>query len=168
MPIFSDNAPRIKVYASSHQTLTLHGSSAGNKIMQYNTTEFNNGPSGFYSYNGATGYASKSYSIQCGQNGQYHIETSILCNRTTTSGYLHCYIFSYNSSGTTVQSTLANHDTDAGPGTAGWSQKQGTATLSVPTNGIVQATWYMYANTCSTYVSHSGESYCYLQLTHLT
>ena len=83
MPIFSDNAPRIKVYASSHQTLTVHGSSAGTKIMQYNSTLFNNGPTGFYNYNSSSGYGSSTnrpYSIQVGQNGQYHIEASILCN----------------------------------------------------------------------------------------
>ena len=171
MPIFSDNAPRIKEYASSHQTLTVHGSSAGTKIMQYNSTLFNNGPTGFYNYNSSSGYGTSTnrpYSIQVGQNGQYHIEASFLCNRTTTSGYLHCYIFSYNSEGTTQFSVLANHDNDAGPGQAGWSHKKASTILSVPTNGIVQATWYMYANTCSTYISHSGESYCYLQVTHLT
>ena len=37
MAIFSDACPRIKVYASAHQTLTLHGSGAGAKYMQYNT-----------------------------------------------------------------------------------------------------------------------------------
>jgi len=168
MPIFSDNAPRIKVYANSHQTLTLLGSSAGNKIMQYDNTEFNNGPGGFYSFNGATGYASKPYSIQVGQNGQYLIETSILCNRTTTSGYLHSYIYSYNSSGTTVQSALSNHDNDAGPGQSGWSHKKGSQILSVPANGIVQTFWYMYANTCSTYISHQGSSYCWMQVTHIS
>ena len=58
MPIFSDNAPRIKVYANSHQTLSIHGTSAGNKQMQYDNVLYNNGPTGFYSWNGATGYAS--------------------------------------------------------------------------------------------------------------
>lgn len=168
MPIFSDNAPRIKWYSSVHQTLTLHGSSTGSKIMQYNTVEFNNGPSGFYNTNGATGYASKSYSIQCQQNGQYLIQSSILCNRTTTSGYLHCYITSYNSSGSVVQSLLANHDRSAGPGQSGWSHKVESAILSVPANGIIQTYWHMYANTCSTYISHSGSNYCYIQVTHIT
>ena len=168
MPIFSDNAPRIKVYANAHQTLTLHGSGAGNKIMQYDTTEFNNGPSGFYNWNGATGYASKSYSIQCQQNGQYLIETSILANRTTTSGYIHCYIYSYNSSGSAVQSTIANHDRDAGPGQAGWAHKVERAILSVPASGIIQTYWYMYANTCSTYISHLGSGYCWMQVTHIS
>ena len=171
MPIFSDNAPRIKVYASSHQTLSLHGSDSGSRIMQYNSTEFNNGPSGFYNWNGASGYGTSTnrpYSIQVGQNGQYHIEAAILANRTTTSGYLHCYIYSYNSAGTAVQSTLANHGQDAGPGQAGWAHYHGSAILSVPANGIVQAYWYVYASTCSTYISHSGASYVYLQVTHLT
>ena len=168
MPIFSDNAPRIKVYANSHQTLGVHGSGAGNKTMQYSNVEYNNGPTGFYSWNGAIGYASKGYSIQCSHGGQYHIETAILCNRTTTSGYLHCYIYSWNSSGGTHQSTLANHDSDAGPGNSGWSHKHGTATLEVPDSGIVGAFWYMYANTCSTYISHLGSSYCYLEVTHIS
>jgi len=167
MPIFSDNAPRIKVYANSHQTLSIHGSSAGNKQMQFDNVLYNNGPTGFYSWNGATGYASKPYSIQCSQGGQYHIETAILCNRTTTAGYLHCYIYTYNSSGATHQSTLANHDNDAGPGQAGWAHKHGYAKLAVPANGIVGAFWYMYANTCSTYISHQGSSYCYLEVTHI-
>ena len=168
MPIFSDNAPRIKVYANSHQTLSLLGSGAGNKQMQYSNVEFNNGPSAFYNWNGASGYASKPYSIKCSQNGQYRIEAAILCNRTTTAGYLHCYMYSWDSSGATVQSTLANHDSDAGPGESGWSHKHGTATLSVPANGIVGVFWYMYANTCSTYISHLGSSYCYLEVTHIS
>ena len=171
MPIFSDNAPRIKVYASSHQTLTLHGSDTGNRIMQYNSTEFNNGPSGFYGFNGATGYGTstaRAYSIQCGQNGQYLIDGSILANRTTTSGYIHCYITTANSTGATVQSILANHDYDAGPQHSGWRHHRHHAVLSVPANGIVYITWYVYANTCSTYISHSGSSYCYMQVTHIS
>ena len=168
MPIFSDNAPRIKVYANSHQTLTLHGSGSGNKHMQYDNTEFNNGPSGFYNWNGATGYASKAYTIQVGQNGQYLIETSILANRTTTSGYIHCYITTYDSSGNTVQSSLANHDRSAGPGAAGWAHKVERQILSAPANGVIQSYWYMYANTCDTYISHQGSSYCWMQVTHVS
>jgi len=168
MPIFSDNAPRIKVYASAHQTLTLHGSSAGNKYMQYNTSGFNNAPSGFYNFNGATGYASKPYSIQCQQNGQYEVVTSVLCNRTTTGGYLHCYAQAFNSSGTSVDSVLVNHERYAGPGASGWAHMVETCILSVPANGIVTTYWYMNnANTISTYISHLGQSYCFMQLTHL-
>ena len=168
MPIFSDNAPRIKVYANSHQTLSIHGTSAGNKQMQYDNVLYNNGPTGFYSWNGATGYASKPYSIQCSHGGQYRIETAILCNRTTTAGYLHCYMYTWTSAGATHDSVLANHDADAGPGQSGWAHKHGTAILSVPANGIVGAFWYMYANTCSTYVSHQGSGYCYLEVTHIS
>tara|TARA_Y100000401_G_C8252169_1_gene188752 strand:+ start:174 stop:680 length:507 start_codon:yes stop_codon:yes gene_type:complete len=168
MPIFSDNAPRIKWYASSHQTLTVHGSGAGNKVMQYNTVEFNNGPANHFNTNGATGYASKPYSIQVAQNGQYLIEGSILANRTTTSGYIHCYIYTYDSSGNSVQTILANHDYDAGPQHAGWRHHRHHAIMSVPASGIVQINWYVYANVCSTYISHSGASYCYLQVTHVS
>lgn len=168
MAIFSDACPRIKVYASAHQTLTLHGSSAGGKYMQYNTVAYNNGPSGFYNWNGATGYAGKNYSIQCGQYGQYEIVTSILCNRTTTGGYIHAYAISFNSSGTAIDSALINHERYAGPGASGWAHMVETCTLLVEANGIVQTYWYMNnANTVSTYLSHLGVNYCYMQLTHL-
>ena len=77
-------------------------------------------------------------------------------------------IYTFDSSGNSVQTILANHDRDAGPGQSGWSHKKEHAILSVPTNGIVQVNWYMYVNTCSTYISHSGSSYCYLQVTHIS
>ena len=136
--------------------------------MQYNLSAMNNAPSGFYSFNGATGYASKPYSIQCSQNGQYEVVTSVLCNRTTTAGYLHAYAIAFNSSGTAVDSTLINHERYAGPGSAGWAHMVETCTLSVPANGIVQSYWYMNNSaTISTYISHLGVSYCFMQLTHI-
>ena len=169
MPIFSDNAPRIRVYASSHQTLTVHGNSTGSKVMQYNSVAFNNGPTGFYNWNGATGYASKPYSIQCGQNGQYLVRGGCLQNRTTTATYIHMYGNSWDSSGNSVDSKLVSHDYDAGPGSAGWRQATHEAVFSVPANGIVQINWYLNTTAAvSTYLSHGGDSYCFFELIHLS
>ena len=165
MPIYSDNAPRMKIYASSHQTLTLHGSGSGNKVMQYNSVAFNNAPSGHFNYGTYNGHT---YSLYAAQNGQYLIESSILSDRTTNGGYIHTYMTSYDSSGTQVMSDLVNHGLDAGAPATGWRHKVDSWVCSIPAGGHVQIKYYMYANVCTTYMSHSGASYCWAQITHLS